>query len=92
MAKRRDLKKMIDYLSGELMTETLLRSLQPKTDQVKLRKMMIRICDMNDEYRRRIGNLAGSVDKQRVKQCYKKLREDFNAEVDRIYEELMFVE
>jgi hypothetical protein len=88
MAKRRDFKKTVEYLSGELMTGTLLCSLQPKADQIKLREMMTRICDMSDEYRRRIQNPPVTADKQPVKQYYKKLREDFNAEVDKIYEEL----
>ncbi len=91
MAKRRDLKKAIEYLSGELMTEILLCSLQPKADQAKLREMMTRICDMNNEYRRRIQNPSGTADKRLVKQYYRKLRENFNTEVDRIYEELMLL-
>ncbi|MDR0395351.1 MAG: hypothetical protein LBH77_09360 [Tannerella sp.] len=91
MTKRRELKKMIEYLSGELMTEILLCSLQPETDMAKLREMMTRICDMNDEYRRRVQNPSGTADKRLVKQYYKKLREDFGAEFDKIYEELVLL-
>lgn len=91
MAKRRELKKTIEYLSGELMTEVLLSSLQPKADQAKLRELMTRICVMNTEYRSRIQNPSGTADKKLVKKYYKKLCDDFNTEVDKIYEELMLL-
>jgi phenylacetate-coenzyme A ligase PaaK-like adenylate-forming protein len=91
MAKRRDLKKAIEYLSGELMIETLLCSLQPKTDKEKLREMMNHIIDMNDEYRRRIRNPSGTAGGRLIKQYYRKLSEDLNAEVDRIYGELILL-
>ena len=89
MAKRRDLKKAIDYLSGELMMETLLCSLQPKFDKAKLEEIMTSIGRMSDEFRGRIQHPAGSANKQLVKQYYKKVREDFDAEVDRIYTEIV---
>ncbi|MDR2680937.1 MAG: hypothetical protein LBC47_09035 [Tannerella sp.] len=91
MAKRRDLKKMIDYLSGDLMLETLLCSLQPEADKDKLREIMNRIIDMNDEYRRRIQNPSGAADKRLIRQYYKRLNEDFDADVDSIFEELMLL-
>ncbi|MDR2915284.1 MAG: hypothetical protein LBV74_10710 [Tannerella sp.] len=89
MAKRRDLKKAVDYLSGELMMETLLCSLQPKIDKTKLEAIMAHIGSMSAEFRGRIQHPAGSDNKQLVKQYYKKIRQDFDAEVDKIYTELM---
>ena len=89
MAKRRDLKKAIDYLSGDLMMETLLCSLQPKFDKAKIEEIMTRIENMSDEFRGRIQHPAGNANKQIVKQYYKKLREDFDAEVDNIYMEIV---
>jgi len=89
MAKRRDLKKAVDYLSGELMMETLLCSLQPKFDKAKLEEIMARVCRLNTEFRQRVQHPAGNGNKQLVKQYYKKVREDFDTEVDKIYTELM---
>ena len=89
MANRRELKKAIDYLSGDLMMETMLCTLQPKCDKVKIEQIMSRIVNMSEEFRERIQNPAGNANKQLVKQYYKKLREDFDAEVDEIYTELM---
>ena len=91
MAKRKDLKKAIDYLSGDLMMETLLCSLQPKFDKAKLEEIMDRIGSMTTEFRGRVQHPAGTDNKQLVKQYYKKLREDFDAEVDKIYTELMLL-
>lgn len=89
MAKRRDLKKAVDYLSGELMMETLLCSLQPKFDKAKLEEIMARVCRLNAEFRQRVQHPAGNGNKQLVKQYYKKVRDDFDTEVDEIYTELM---
>ena len=89
MANRKDLKKAIDYLSGDLMMETLLCTLQPKCDKAKIEQIMARIASMTEEFRVRIQHPEGSSNKQLVKQYYKKLREDFDAEVDEIYTELM---
>ena len=89
MAKRKDLKKSVDYISEDLMLETLLCTLQPKCDKVKLEEIMAHIVSMSAEFRERIQHPAGSANKQLVRQYYKKVREDFDAEVDKIYTELM---
>ena len=91
MAKRRDLKKAIDYTSDDLMMETLLCSLQPEFDKAKLEEIMARIVSMSTEFRDRIQHPGGNANKQIVKQYYKKVREDFNTEVDKIYTELMLL-
>ena len=89
MAKRRDLKKAMDYLSGDLMMETMLCSLQPKFDKAKIEEIMARIVSLSTEFRERIQHPDGSANKKIVKQYYKKVREDFDAEVDKIYEEIV---
>ena len=89
MAKRRDLKKDIDYLSGDLMMETLLCSLQPKCDKAKLEDIMTHIVSMSNEFRRRIQHPAGNANKKLIKQYYKKIREDFDAEIEKIYAEIV---
>lgn len=89
MAKRRDLKKKVDYLTGELMMETLLCSLQPKADRTKLETIMERIGELNDEFRRRIQHPDGHANKKLVKRSYQKIHDDFDEEVDKIYMELL---
>ena len=91
MAKRRDLKKAIDYLSGDLMMEALICSLQPKFDKDKLEEIMARVASMSAEFRERIQHSDGNANRQLVKQYYKKVREDFDAEVDKIYTEIMLL-
>ena len=89
MTKRRDLKKAIDYVSGELMMEILLCSLQPKADRTKLEALMARVCKMSNEFRCRTQHPASNSDRQLVRQYYKKVRIDFDAEIDGVYTELM---
>ncbi|MDR1380807.1 MAG: hypothetical protein LBJ47_04930 [Tannerella sp.] len=91
MAKRRDLKKTIEYLSGELITQTLLYSLRPEAERKKIGQIIARICDMNDEYRRRTGSPSAQADRKSTRRYYAKLREDVNTEADRIYGELMLL-
>ncbi len=89
MAKRRDLKKEIENISGNLITEVLLCSLQPDTDKSKLEEMMLQISTVCDEYRKRAQHPTANANKKIVKQYYTKLRKDFDAEVDALYAEIM---
>ena len=89
MAKRRDLKKIIDYLSGELIMEALLCSLRPKYDKIKIEEIISKISNMNTEFKTRIQHPSGNSNKRLTSQYYNKLRDDFDAEVDKIYMELL---
>ena len=74
MASRKELKKNINYIAGELFTECLVNSLYvPGTDKQKADELMAEILKMQDEF------ISGN-----VKGFYKKLRADFNAKVDEI--------
>ena len=78
MASRRELKKNVNYIAGELFMECLVNSLYvPGTDKAKADELMGKILSMQDEFISRIepGNVKG---------FYKKFREDFNKEVDAI--------
>jgi len=89
MAKRRELKKDIEYVSSGLLVETMICMLQPNADMAKLEETSSRVLALNDEYIKRAQHPSGNANKPLVKQYYKKLREDFDAEVDKIYAELM---
>ena len=81
MASRKELKKNINYIAGELFTECLVNSLYvPGTDKQKADELMAEILKMQDEFISRISHTEPG----NVKGFYKKLRADFNAKVDEI--------
>ena len=72
MASRRELKKNVNYIAGELFTECLINSMFiPGTDKVKADEFVTRISHTEP------GNVKG---------FYKKFRADFNAKVNEIIE------
>lgn len=78
MASRKELKKNINYIAGELFTECLVNSLYvPGTDKQKADELMAEILKMQDEF-------ISHTEPGNVKGFYKKLRADFNAKVDEI--------
>ena len=81
MASRRELKKNVNYIAGELFMECLVNSLYvPGTDKAKADELMGKILSMQDEFISRISHTEPG----NVKGFYKKFREDFNKEVDAI--------
>ena len=83
MASRRDLKKNVNYIAGELFTECLVNSLLiPDTDKAKADALMAEVLKMQDEFVSRISHTEPG----NVKGFYKKFRSDFNAKVNEIIE------
>lgn len=83
MASRRNLKKNVNYIAGELFTECLVHSLYvPGTDKEKADKLMADILGMQDEFVSRISHTEPG----NVKGFYKKFTADFNAKVDEMIE------
>lgn len=81
MANRRDLKKTVNYISGELFSECLVNSMYvPGTDKAKAEELMVKILKMQDEFISRISHTEPG----NVKGFYKKFRVDFNAQVNEI--------
>ena len=81
MASRRELKKTVNYISGELFSECLINSmLVPGTDKAKADQLMTEILKMQDEFISRISHTEPG----NVKGFYKKFRSDFNAKVNEI--------
>ncbi len=85
MASRRQLKKNVNYIAGELFTECLINDMYvPGTDKVKSDKLMSKILLMQDEFIRRISHTeAGN-----IKEFYKKFRKDFQVQVNAIIDEI----
>ena len=81
MASRRELKKNVNYIAGELFTECLVNSMFiPGTAQDKADAVMADILKMQDEFISRISHTEPG----NVKGFYKKFRADFNAKIDEI--------
>ncbi len=83
MASRRQLKKSVNYIIGELFTECLVNSMFiPGTDQEKANVLMNKILQAQDEFIGRISHTEpGS-----AKKFYKKFKSDFNVKVDEFIE------
>ena len=57
MAKRRELKKNVNYIAGELFSECLINSkFIPGTDKKKADELMVEIMKMQDEFISRISH------------------------------------
>ncbi len=84
MAKRRQLKKNINYIIGELFAECIIISNDGKTDKAKTDELMGKILTVQDEFISRISH----TEKGNEKAFYKKLCEDFNQQVDTIVDEI----
>lgn len=83
MAKRRTLKKKINYITSELFAECLVNALYvPGTDKAKSDALMADILNMQDEFISRISHTQPG----NVKGFYKKLISDFNAKIETIVE------
>lgn len=81
MASRRELKKTVNYISGELFAECLVNSMfVPGTDKAKAEELMAEVLKMQDEFLSRISHTEPG----NVKGFYKKFRADFNAKVNEI--------
>ena len=79
MAKRRNLKKSINNITGELLLECVIRPQSKEIDDI-----MINILNTQDEFIRRISHTEPG----NVKGFYKKLIEDYNKKVNEIIDAL----
>ena len=81
MAKRRELKKNVNYIAGELFSECLINSkFIPGTDKKKADELMNEILLMQTDFVSRISHTEPG----NVKGFYKKFHVDFNAKVNEI--------
>lgn len=80
MASRRELKKNVNYIAGELFTECLICNPAADADKKKADEILTQILVMQDEFLSRISHTEPG----NVKGFYKKFRSDFNAKVNEI--------
>ncbi|WP_321437827.1 hypothetical protein [uncultured Bacteroides sp.] len=81
MASRRNLKKHVNYIAGELFSECMINSLYvPGTNKEKADELMSKVLEMQQEFISRISHTQPG----QVKQYYKKLHEDLCASIKAI--------
>ncbi len=89
MTSRRLLKKYINAIFGEMLTEVYFCLY---TKQITLSEettlLISRIVQSNDDFIRRSQHAAGTANQKIIKQYYKKLHEDLNKELDEITQSL----
>ena len=89
MAKRKELKQIINYVAGELFIEALLfKQVIPGVDQEKAEALMSRIIDMQTDFVLRAGSPDAKYNKVLVKEYYRKLYVDLQTEIDAIAQEI----
>ncbi len=85
MASRKDLKKNVNNIVGELFTECWVQyQYVPNTDKEKAEALMVKILTFQNDYIARISHTEPG----NVKGFYRKFRSDFNAQVDTFIEEI----
>lgn len=83
--KRRNLKKQVNYIAGELFAEcVVLTQVVPGVDEKKVDDLMARILYVQDEFLSRISHTQPG----NVKGFYKAFKTDFQAQVNGIIDEI----
>ncbi len=89
MANRRTLKKGIQLVTSDLITESYINYLMlKKMDNAGFDAIVEKIADINNDFLARVNHPNGTKEPKLVKTYYKKLIVDFNKEVDQIIEKL----
>ncbi|MDO4780616.1 MAG: hypothetical protein Q3992_06280 [Bacteroides sp.] len=85
MASRRDLKKAVNYVAGELFIECMVNCKNLTEEKVKVAdSIMGKILALQNEFVSRISHTEPG----NVKGFYKKLKDDFNKQVDEILSQI----
>lgn len=89
MANIRDLKKDIDYLVFEVISDCLLFSdINPGREEVELNSIIEDAVEFRNDLIARVNNPDGKANPKIVKAYYKKLTHDLLAGVDKLFERL----
>ena len=89
MANRRTLKKGIQLVTSDLITESYINHLMlQKMDKSGFDAIVEKIADINNDFLAHVNHPNGTKEPKLVKAYYKKLVADFNKEVEQIIEKL----
>jgi hypothetical protein len=78
MAKRRELKKNVNYIASELFTECFLHNSESNKDKVD--ELLMRILLLQNEFLKRISHTEPGA----AKKFYRKFNADFKKEVNEL--------
>lgn len=85
MANRRQLKKSINLICGELFADCVALSLCGQSDKEKLSGLMAEVLTVHGEYIARVNH----TEKGSERLFYKKLREEFTQKVNALSDEIV---
>lgn len=89
MASKRKLKKTMQFISSELITNTFFKSLiSPKDIAEKSDKLVAEIAEFTAEHIRRVNHGGGKDNPKVVKEYYRKLYADWNKGVEKMMEKI----
>ncbi len=87
MANRRNLKKSIQIITSELISETYIAySLLKKLSDEELKNIIAKIAELNNDFLSRVNHAEPGMT---AKAYYRQLRRDFDAKLDEIVALLM---
>ena len=86
MASRRNLKKDISYVIGDIFTECLIyKELVPGTDKQAADELIIELLKIDDEFTKRISHTEPG----NAKQFYRSFYKDFNESIAKVTDKLV---
>ena len=89
MASKRKLKKTMQFISSELITDVFFKTLiTGKEDTGKADSLVVEISQFTRECINRIGRNGGKEKPNEVKEYYRKLYADWNAGVEKFIEDI----
>lgn len=85
MASRRDLKRDISYVIGDIFTECLIyKELVPGTDKAAAEKLIVDLLRIDNEFITRISHTEPG----KAKEYYRALIKDFQKEISQVLDKL----
>jgi len=85
MASRRDLKRDISYVIGDIFTECLIyKELVPGTNQKEAEKLIVDLLRIDNEFITRISHTEPG----KAKEYYRALVKDFQSEISKVIDKL----
>lgn len=81
MASRKNLKKTVNYIVGEVYTDCLITQVLKKADVETVEPLLVELLDIQDEFVKRISHTEPG----NVKGFYNQFYKDFNDRVDALY-------
>ena len=89
MANRRKLKKTMQFIASELMTDVFFKTLLSPTDiTAKADKLAVEISKMSTEFRARANHYDSKNNPKLVKDFYRKLYSDWNTAVEKVIKDV----